>query len=143
MVFQRIYQGPRPPQGNSLRDSGIDVVVLCAKEYQVDGPQDLGFPGVHVIRAPSIDAECVIPEHWISSWHAAAQGVAAAVREGKTTLVTCHQGLNRSGVVSALAIHYLTGFAGSRCAAIVQHSREGALFNRSFVAYLSSIAGTP
>ena len=137
-IFGNIYQGPVPPTGNQLREAGFHTVVLCAKELQFNN--EGYFSGVNVIRAPSIDADDgPPPEHWIATWHAAAKRVAELSEAGHRVLVTCHAGLNRSGVVSALAIHYLTGKSGGECAKIVQAARANALFNEQFVAFLNTI----
>lgn len=137
-IFGNIYQGPVPPTGEYLQKAGIHTVVLCAKELQFNN--EGSFPGVNVIRAPSIDTADGPPQaEWTKAWHTAAKRVAELSVAGHRVLVTCHAGLNRSGVVSALAIHYITGFPGDRCCKIVQMSRKGALFNDKFVAYLNEI----
>lgn len=140
-IFGNIYQGPRPPTGDHLEKAGIHTVVLCAKEV-IQGLEATGanFGSVQVIKAPSIDADdAPPPEHWIRGWHAAAKRAAELSQAGHRVLITCQAGLNRSGVVSALAIHYITGWPGGKCAKIVQMSRPGSLFNAKFLEYLNGI----
>jgi hypothetical protein len=128
----KLYQGSAPPPGPELRARGFDVLVLAAEEIQ---PPSWAFPGVQVIHAPSDDGE-IIPER---SAHAAAQEVARALKQGKRALVTCAMGLNRSGIISALALWYATGRPGHECVALVQRKRRSALCNHWFVEYLSAL----
>lgn len=135
-IADNLYQGSRPPVGPQVRDCGFDVLVLTAEEYQ---PPAEGFPGVRVVHAGYDDAGRPITE---SEWRTALRAskiVAIEVRRGARVLVTCHMGLNRSGLVSALALHYLTGMAGSACARVVRHRRPGALRNPSFSEVLSRV----
>jgi protein-tyrosine phosphatase len=109
-----LWQGSKPPEGPALQRAGFDVVVLCAQEYQPAAP---AFPDVRVIHAPMDDRPHVpVPEA-----HKAAQAVAAHVRAGRRVLVTCFMGWNRSGLVTALALWYLTGRHG---VAILHRVRE-------------------
>lgn len=98
-VAPRLYQGPKPAPGRY----NIDVLVLMAEEYQ---PRSHNFPGVKaVVHAPIDDAPSTgVKPHEHESIQRAASFVAAALRDGRTVLVTCNMGLNRSGVVSALAL---------------------------------------
>ena len=127
-----------------MEKAGVHTVVLCAKEVirelEVTGAN---FGNVQVLKAPSIDADdAPPPEHWIAGWHAAAKRAAELSQAGHRVLVTCKAGLNRSGVVSALAIHYITGWSGDKCAKIVQGARSGSLFNQMFLEYLNGIPET-
>jgi protein-tyrosine phosphatase len=54
------------------------------------------------------------------------------VSEGAQVLVTCRMGKNRSGLVSALALHLLTGQSGKACIQHIQSRRKGALRNPGF-----------
>lgn len=138
-VYPGIFQGPVPPRGHYLSEAGIKVLVLCAAEFQ---PEDAQFPGVRVIRASSNDVRIEPPKHWTEAWHSAAESSAHAVRQGETVLITCWQGLNRSGVVSALTINKLTGKAGAECVNLVKQNRPGAFSNENYAEYVSRIQTT-
>lgn len=131
-IAPRLYQGSAPPPGVELRARGFDLLVLAAEEIQ---PPAWTFPGVRVIHAPSDDSS-IIPEQ---SAHAAALEVAHALKAGKRVLVTCAMGLNRSGIITALALWYYTGRSGRECVTLVQARRKQALCNRDFAAYVSSL----
>ena len=69
----------------------------------------------------------------------AAEIVARRVRSGERVLVTCAMGRNRSGLVSALALHFLTGISGAEAARLVKARRHNALTNRYFMAALFKV----
>ena len=52
-----------------------------------------------------------------------AQRVARRVRRGRGVLVTCAQGRNRSGLVSCITLHLLTGMRGAEAVAHVKRMR--------------------
>jgi protein-tyrosine phosphatase len=139
-IFPGIWQGSVPPVGTLLRNEGFQLVVLCAEasEYSFRGSD--AFPGVEVIHAPNQDGRRATREQLHRATQAARQ-VAAAVRAGKKVLVTCYMGLNRSGLVSALAIHLLTGWPGQACVRQVQRHRGQSLGNPYFVEMLGRLPG--
>jgi len=132
-IIDGLYQGGFPPGGDGLYKAGINVLVLCAKEHQ-----DASFyEGVQVILAPGDDDRR--PHRlarFIDGWKEAGRQTAAHVKAGNTVLVTCMQGLNRSGLVVALALRELTGWSGQRIVDHIQQHREGALFNDTFAQYI-------
>lgn len=129
-IAQNLYQGSNPPHGTALADAGFDVLVLCACERQY-APEN--YPGLkRVIYAPMDDTD-VVPKAMARS---AAQKVVRELRAGSKVLVVCNMGLNRSGLVNALALHYLTGQSGASAMQTVQSRRQSALFNPAFALYL-------
>lgn len=129
-----LYQGSAPPIGDKLRRAGFHAVVLCAREVQ-----PIGFDSsIHVIRAPFDDVVDPAPSD-LKRAAAAAKRVAQLVRIGYCVLVTCAMGLNRSGLVSALAMREITGKSGTSCMLHVRSKRQGALSNRTFRALLAML----
>jgi protein-tyrosine phosphatase len=132
-IVENLWQGAIPPRGDTLVKKGFQVLVLCASENQNAD----AYPGLQVICAPGDDDERVHRmERDLKVWIPAAQQVADAVRQGKKVLVTCMAGLNRSGMVIALALRELTGWSGP---AIVKHmkaQRPYALCNSTFEKYI-------
>ena len=131
-IVPRLWQGANPPQGVTLKNAGVQLLVLCAEELQYP---DSAFPGVLVLRAPMQDSRSVPVETAML----AAEQVARAWKEGLRCLVCCHMGLNRSGLVTALTLWRATGASGRRCAAMVREKRYGALSNPWFSAYLDTL----
>jgi hypothetical protein len=132
-ILDRLYQGGRPPPGSGLKEAGIDVLVLCAKDHQDAG----AYEGIEVILAPGDDDRR--PHRlarFIDGWKEAGHMVAERVKSGKCVLVTCMQGLNRSGIVVALAVRELTGMPGKDIVEHIQARRANALFNETFAQYI-------
>lgn len=131
-----VYQGSAPPGGLEVRNCGFDALVLTAQEYQ---PPSGAYPGVDVLRAPINDGELTWRE-WDACVHVA-QNTAARVLEGQRVLITCFMGRNRSGLVTVLTLHMLTGKRSDLLVKHVQQHRRGALTNSSFVRALKVYAG--
>lgn len=139
-ILPKLYMGSRPPSGGEVRLAGFDVLVLCAYELQLPRSD---FPGVEVLYAPlEDDSSKPVPiDAWSTVVHIAAR-VARRVQAGKRALVTCAMGLNRSGVVAASTVHFLTGASGAEAATWVQRRRvvggQHALYNSAFVKALGA-----
>jgi len=132
-IVDRLYQGGRPPAGEGLKNAGINVLVLCAKEWQ----DASAYEGIEVILAPGDDdARPHRMAKFLPTWQAAAHQVAEHVRAGRTVLVTCMQGLNRSGMVTAMALAELTNLSGEQIVAHIQSRRQMALCNATFAKYI-------
>lgn len=132
-IHEGLYQGGWPPFGAELSKRGFDALILAAEENQHADYYD----GVEVIRAPGRDVEDEeLLRQYLPGWQATAGEVATLVKDGNVVLVTCMAGLNRSGVVTAIALNALTGWGGERCVEHIQQKREMALCNDTFAAWL-------
>ncbi len=138
-----LWQGSKPPMGGVLKGRGFTHVVLCAREWQ---PSAEMFPGVQVIYAPNDDHPAYghLDREKLRTAIVSARGVAEALKAGGVVLVTCAMGVNRSGLVSALVLHFLYGWAGTQCISRVRKKRrlrDGymALSNPEFTAALSRL----
>lgn len=119
LIAPGLLVGSAPPLGSAVRHSGVDVLVLCAEEFQ---PSSRNFPGVLVIHAPFDDGE--LDEATRRMSREAASRVALHMQEGRTVLVTCMAGRNRSALVAALALMRLTGLPGAEWAAHLRRKRR-------------------
>lgn len=99
----KLYQGARPPQGPGLAASGFGMLVLCALEHQ---PPSSAFPGVDVIHLPFDDCR-ELPEDVLKAAAEVAKIEVKQIAAGRRVLNTCNMGVNRSGVVTALAMYHL------------------------------------
>lgn len=125
-----IYQGSMPDPDDV---STFDVLVLCAWENQ----ESNAYERLRVITAPGEDVwEWPVEQGDLARWQRAAITVADRVKQGDDVLVTCMAGLNRSGMVTAMALHHLTGWDGEKCVWWIQRRRESALFNPAFQRWL-------
>lgn len=115
----------------------FQVLVLCAKEVQ---PSSRHFPYSTVVRCPFDDSlDEPLSRHTARMVTQTANLVAWHLRRERRCLVTCNAGLNRSGLVTALTLHLMTGFPGFECVRIVQEERPGALFNPQFVRMIEAL----
>ncbi len=135
-LVQRLWIGPVPPPGETLKRAGFDVVVLCAEELQFNPAY---YPGVQIIHAPLDDSGPPITKEERAIALDAADRTADLYRRGAKIAVTCHMGVNRSGLVSALTLRRLFGLSGADARRCVQKMRPGTLKNASFVAWLNEL----
>lgn len=141
-ILPLLWQGGRPSPGPEVRDDGFDMLVLCEDEFQPDAK---AFPGVEVVHAPNDDDPSRLPTpHELGIAKAAAKQVTEALRKRKRVLVVCRAGLNRSGLVVALTLHYHLGMSGKDAVAMVRARRRsgsgiGPLSNPGFVDLLESL----
>jgi hypothetical protein len=151
-IHPGLWQGRWPPPGAWLARKGFTTLVLCAEEYQpphsvhshfgaVPGVRSSNpWPGVEVLYAPNDDNFEVPPSRErLRLALKAARVVAKRLSQQRKVLVTCNQGRNRSGLVSAMALHFHLGISGRTAAKIVQAKRINGLRNPIFCELLSNL----
>lgn len=118
---------------------GFDMVVLCAYEVQIEQLGQPVNPDLQIVSAPNGDDKLSRSQAVIAT--NAARRVAAAYADRRSVLVTCKEGRNRSGLVTALALHMIYGVSGRVAVDAVKDRRKGAhaLTNRNFVKFLERI----
>jgi len=120
-IVPNLWQGPYPKVQASVAKAGFNMLVFCAEELQDPAEE---YPGVRILYAPnSDDYTQKIPRDLLQIAVDAGRQVAEAVNQGQKVLVTCAAGINRSGLVSALALHFLYGWSGAECINRVQQKR--------------------
>ncbi|MER7703088.1 protein phosphatase [Kitasatospora sp. NPDC097605] len=123
-----------PPGGErepAVVDDEFDLVVSLFT-LPGHGPA----PGVeHIVREVP-DDYLTAPQ--LRAVQEAATLTAHAVRQGRRTLVRCHSGYNRSGLVAAQALVELGHEAGRAIALVREHRSPRALANVAFVDYLTT-----
>ncbi|MFI6152515.1 protein phosphatase [Kitasatospora sp. NPDC051170] len=93
-------------------------------------------PGVeHVVREVPDD---VLSPGQLRAVAEAAELTAQALRDGRRTLVRCHSGYNRSGLVAAQALMALGSDAGEAVRLVRERRSPWALNNPVFVEYLNT-----
>jgi hypothetical protein len=133
-----LWQGGHDDVMNS--GDQYDVVVLCAEEFQPKRsvflrPRDK----TNLLYAPNDDSGTPLTKDQANIACRAARQVAHEYRSGKKILVSCMQGRNRSGLVSALTIHLLYGMSGRESKKFVKARIPNALVNDSFNRFLGVI----
>lgn len=91
-IASKLWMGGRP---SADACKAFDVVVLCAEEHQPDLPCE-------TIKAPLDDAKPTSNEILLAV--NTARRVNRLRSQGRRVLVTCYEGRNRSGLVTALAL---------------------------------------
>jgi protein-tyrosine phosphatase len=129
-----LWIGSAPRSGKGYEQ--FDVVYFVAEEI----PPVPGLRKVHFMGFD--DGELDGPT--LMTARIAADSVTRDLVHGRTTLVTCAMGRNRSALVCAIALHMMTGTPGREIAAFVsqkRHDRLGhpALSNDDFRAYVESL----
>jgi protein-tyrosine phosphatase len=120
------------------------VLVFCAMEIQPYMPPHIA-QGLHVLYVPLNDsmAQPMTDDEWRAAQKAGHE-VARLTAGGARALTTCAMGLNRSGVVNALALHYRFGVSGKDAISRVRAARgANALHNPSFVMRLAQLRERP
>lgn len=132
-VRGNLWMGGAPPVG-SIVSRHFDALALCAIEYQVPN----AFPGVETIAVPINDDGSPMTKQEMKSAVLAAGHVVSWLSAGKSVLVTCYAGLNRSGLVAAIAL--CKGPSPVRAAQAVRMIRDArgpnALRNDYFIKFL-------
>ena len=142
-IVPQIWQGSYPGEGRYVAASGFTMLVLCAKELQ--GPSEL-FPDVEVVYAPNYDDGVHdLTRDLLKVAIEAAHRVELAYKQGRKVLITCRMGMNRSGLVTGLALHMIFGWDGRTCVKRVQrkrreHGGHRPLTNYQFVRALTNLS---
>ena len=126
--------GSVPPFDRDLPD--FDMLVLCAKELQ---PERVGFQR-KLVRVAISDGFLSTDE--LSRAILGSRQVAGALAGGRRVLVTCAAGLNRSGLVTGLALGLVTQMSAAQIVELVRERRApAALGNPHFVELLHRFVG--
>lgn len=133
-VKDKLWIGNAPPIGHHVAQH-FEALVLSAIEYQPVGC----FPKVSVMGVQLRDDGSPMTRQEMELAVKAAGRVIQWLKAGKSVLVTCHMGLNRSGLICALAL--CKGPAGMKPGEAVRTVRAArgpdALRNRDFLRFLS------
>jgi len=124
----------------------FDRVVLCA--YELEEMFSLMMEGKpkairdRILFAPNDDGATMTRRQIRTAANAAKECV-RHYRKGERVLVTCAAGRNRSGLVTAMALHFISGCGGKSAVEIVRARRKAksgpALSNPLFEKFLCAI----
>ena len=110
----------------------IDVI------FDLDGDLDLGVPTIAnqllYIYFPFDDK--ALPD--LNKLHHLARLGAQCLAHGTRVLCHCDMGHNRSALLAGLILVY-RGMPGAQAVALLRHKRQGALYNKTFAAYLQAL----
>lgn len=132
-VVPGLWIGAMPREHDVEALNRFDVVVFAADSNQPSWIR--GFRKT-AIRCGIDDAE--LTEHEMRRVRSCAKLVAKYLFYGKTVLVTCISGWNRSSLVAALALKMVTRYSVEEIIDLIRQARgESALSNDSFVEFLA------
>lgn len=127
-----LYLSPDIERWDAILSLGITCVI------DADGDLDEGVPtrADHLIYVyfPFDDGNLPDPV----KLHAVAALGAQMIAGGRKVLCHCLMGYNRSALIAGLVLVHL-GMTGAEAAAVLRERRPGALYNRTFADYLSSL----
>jgi protein-tyrosine phosphatase len=103
LIIPGLYVGNAPPPHDDWSSTPVKHLVLAAAELAPEQTEDK-FPGVQVLYAPLHDDYNKVPPHEAAIAFEAATQVAHWLEAGEGTVVTCHEGHSRSGLIAALAL---------------------------------------
>lgn len=133
-VARRLWVGGAPPVDRDLPE--FDLLVLCAREFQ---PEVVAFRR-RIIRCPIIDGHLTHRE--TLRVLGAGRRVADTLASGRTVLVTCMQGRNRSALVASLGLGLVTRMSSDELVALMRAKRmPTCLSNPEFQAILRRYIG--
>jgi protein-tyrosine phosphatase len=134
-ICHGLYQGAAPASSHAVTSAGFQVLVLAAVEVQ---PPEHALVGLDVLRCPLTDdpTRPLTEREW-SAAVACAKAVRRRLVRGQSVLVTCAQGRNRSGLVSALTL-IQSGWQPQEAIRHIKQHRDFALTNPRFVEALLS-----
>lgn len=133
-----LWMGGAPPVGPTV-SRHFDALALCAVEYQVPN----AFPGVETLAVPLNDDGSPMTRQEAKAAVAAAGQVISWLSSGKSVLVTCYMGLNRSGLVTAIALcKGPDPLRVNQAISLIREARgPGALRNDYFIQFLKEYCG--
>lgn len=130
-IAPRLWQGGvHGFNGCRIAIKSVDIVVLLAPdaEVQIASPR----PVLLDLRDSASDL------HQLDILHPLAAQLARAIRRGKRVLILCHEGRNRSGLVTGLTLWNL-GYLGRDAVRLIKSRRRDALSNEHFARYLKTL----
>jgi protein-tyrosine phosphatase len=132
-VTDRLWFGGLPTDSRALADLGITAVLLTAAECLV---RSADLKPLRLMRSPIGDEGLVVPADDPCVEKAVRWAIGYLRRPDAQLLVSCNEGVHRSGLVAACVFQDLTGCTGSEAADHVRRRRNGALSQPEHRVYL-------
>lgn len=137
-IVPNLAQGSYPDVREAFKT--FDIIVFCAEEKQ---PRTRAPKGKHIARFPlDDDPYRPLPVEVAQMAHQLARNIGSLYARGHPVLITCAQGLNRSGLITALILMYCHRMPARDAIQLIRRQRDkDALCNPMFEQFL--MATTP
>lgn len=122
-IIPGLWMGGKPQADVDYWDLGFSYVVLCSEEVL---PLRPSFEWVMVSLLGLEDGPSAVAPAEFTRVVEAARTIREFVSAGRRVLVTCTDGLNRSGLVTGVALRLLEGWSGRK---IVEHLQSRRFIN--------------
>lgn len=143
IIAPGLWMGSLPPPGRALAHAGFHVLALTACEHQ----RPELYEGLEVLCIDLDDDGKPLPGKHVEEAFVLSDRLARRARAGRAVLITCAQGRNRSGLITALTLARMTGLSGTEAMRAVQERRRspfgGALQNPQFNRLLRLVPPKP
>ncbi len=119
-ITSGLWMGSKPSPEINYRDLGFHYLVFCASEYH---PRPSHFEDVKVSRLDLEDGPATVVPSEIRRIRHTTKRIIAGIRSGEKALITCLDGMNRSGLVTAMILNILQGISGRQAVHHIQSRR--------------------
>lgn len=134
LIPGQLWHGGCPVDFDWVTATGICVVVDLADADALAPAEHLS--DLIYLKCPLVDHDTV-PDPALTL--RLADLVAGLIADGRTALVHCTFGRNRSGLMTTLVVRRLLGLGGAEALQYVQQRRRGTVNNAAFAAWLKSL----
>lgn len=134
----KIYQTSYREVPHDLAVANIHLVVFTAEECPPLNHHQGAVLEYHPNDDKQVDSSNPLYAKMLASASKAANFVATAVQAGKNVLITCHMGVNRSSLVTCLAIKKVSKLSAWEIINLIKAKRQGTLTNGSFMTMILS-----
>jgi protein-tyrosine phosphatase len=130
----QLFISPDIDDWQPLNQHAIDVV------FDLDGGLDISAPSMpnQILYVYFQFEDRHLPD--LKKLHELAQLGARLIQNGYKVLSHCGMGHNRSALLAGLILNHL-GMAGADVVEQIRRNRQGALYNKTYAAYLQSLPG--
>lgn len=134
-ILDNLYMGSAPPTDSVDLSNDFDCLVLSAIEFQ---PPNHYYKGLDIHRALINDDGSPMTFQEMQYAIRASSYVIKRLNEGKRVLVTCWQGRNRSGIITALTLVFGYGKNPQEAISMIRSARgPKAMGNDYFISFLN------
>lgn len=100
-----------------------------------------GHYGMEIVRVPFDDHRGHLPD--LAALQPGVDKIRECLENNVRVMSHCAYGLNRSGLLAAIALHETYGWDGITISKLIREKRQGALWNPAYRTYVESLVASP